>query len=505
MKNFEPHRHSRHIVFHIEFYVFPSIVYYVAMWFHYLVYLCGHSINRLIIYILFGFTILVSSCSVTKPYQAPVIGTQDLYRDQSSNDTTNMANLHWTEIFSDTLLQNLIREGIDNNLDLKIAYSRIQQAQSYFEQSRLAFMPGVSAGLSTLNGTEPSGSSKTGSASVHLYELSVNASWEADLWGKLKSSKRAALASLLQSEAYSTTVQTGLVASIANYYYYLEALDEELKITEESVTNWISTVTIMKALKEADVVTEAAVVQSEASRYAAEVTIPDLKQLIKQTENALSILLGRKPGLIKRAELSEQKPVNLLHTGIPAQLLSNRPDVQEAELNLRYNFELTNVARTYFYPTLTISASGGFSSLSISTLFSPSSLIGSIAAGLTQPIFNQGINKTRLKVAQEGQYQALLSFQNAVLTAGQQVSDDMASYQSTIEKTSLRDSQILNLQKAVEYTQLLVRYSSANYTEVLTAQQSLLSAQLNQVNDRLQQLQAVLNLYRDLGGGWRQQ
>src|SRR2546423_5063121 len=141
--------------------------------------------------------------------------------------------------------------------------------------------------------------------------------------------------------------------------------------------------------------------------------------------------------------------------------------------------------------------------MSFSNLFNPASLVGSIAAGLTQPVFNQGINKARLKVSQAAQQQALLAFQNIVLTAGQEVSNDISEYQSTIEKTDLRDNQIANLQKAVEYTQLLVRYSSANYTEVLTAQQSLLSAQLNQVNDQLQQLHAIVNLYRDLGGGWK--
>ena len=459
--------------------------------------------KKLIIYIYFGLALLISSCSVTKPYQAPIIGRQDLYRDQSSTDTANIANLHWTEIFSDTLLQNLIQEGIDKNMDLKIAYSRIIQSQAYLEQSRLAFIPALSTDVSTLNGKQSNSKNSTSSTDIQLYQLNINASWEVDLWGKLKSSKRAALASLLQSEAYSKTVQTNLVANIANYYYNLVALDQELKITEESVKNWVNTVTIMKALKEADVVTEAAVVQSEASRYGAEVTIPDIKQLIRQTENALSILLGRKPGQIIRGELSQQEPGDLLHIGVPTQLLSNRPDVREAELNFRYNFELTNVARTYFYPNLIISASGGFSSTSISNLFSPTSLIGSIATGLTQPIINQGINKARLKVAEEAQQQALLAFENIILISAQEVSDDMGSYQSTIEKTGLRNSQIANLQKAVEYTQLLVRYSSANYTEVLTAQQSLLSAQLNQVNDRLQQLQAILNLYHDLGGGWK--
>jgi len=457
--------------------------------------------KKSIAYILFAGIIAISSCKVTKPYHAPVAGTQGLYRDTSSADTTNMANLHWTDVFKDTLLQNLIREGIAQNLNLKIARSRIQQAQAYFEQSKLASLPNLSVDATALGGQVAKTTSVP--SNTHLYQLTANASWEADLWGKLKSSKRATLASLLQSESFSRAVQTDLVAAIANYYYNLMGLDTELEITEQSVKNWMSTVDIMKSLKDADIVTEAAVVQSEASRYAVEVTIPDLKQSIRQVENALSILLDRVPGPIQRGELSGQKQDSLLHTGVPAQLLGNRPDVQEAELNFRYNFELTNIARTYFYPDVVISASGGYSGLSVANLFNPVSLVGSIAGSLTQPLFNQGINKARLKVAQAGQQQSLLAFENSLLTAGQEVSDDMTAYQSTLEKTNLRDSQIVNLQKAVEYTQLLVRYSSANYTEVLTAQQSLLSAQLSQVNDRLQQLQAIVNLYRDLGGGWK--
>jgi multidrug efflux system outer membrane protein len=456
-----------------------------------------------ITYILSGLMLLAASCAVTKPYQSPVVATQGLYRDLPATDTVNMASLRWTEIFSDTALQELIREGISNNPDLKIAYTRVQQAQAYFEQSRLAFLPALNTDANVLYGKQSSTKSATSNGNTQLYQLFVNAGWEADLWGKLKSSKRASLAALLQSEAASRTVQTSLVGSIANSYYDLLALDEQLRITEQTVKNWASTVDIMKALKQANVVTEAAVVQSEAGRYAAEVTIPDLKLTIQQIENSLSILLGKPPGPIKRGVLFHQGPVVLLQTGVPSQLLANRPDVQEAELNFRYQFELTNVARSYFYPSLVISASGGFSSSSASQLFNPASLVGSIAAGLAQPIFNQGLNKTRLKVAQAGQQQALLAFQNVLLTAGQEVSNDMAAYQSTLEKASLRDSQIVNLQKAVEYTQLLVRYSSANYTEVLNAQQSLLSAQLNQVGDRLQQLQAVANLYRDLGGGWK--
>ena len=459
--------------------------------------------KNLIAYTLLVLIILATSCAVIKPYSVPEMKTQGLYRDQSSLDTTNMASMHWTEVFQDTLLQNLVEEGIAHNLNLEIAFSRIQQAQAYYEQSRQVFLPNISADASVQQAKLSNNKTTTSTTNTTTYQLGVNANWEVDLWGKLKSSKRAMLASLLQSEAYSRVIQTDLVAGIANYYYSLLALDHKMKITEQSVKNWIATVDMMKALKVANVVTEAAVVQSEASRYAVDVTIPDLKQSIRQTENALSILLGRVPGDIKRSVLFDQKQVGLLNTGVPAQLLSNRPDVQAAELNFRYSFELTNVARTYFYPSLVISASGGFNGVSISTLFSPASLVASIAGGLSQPIFNQGINRARLKVAQAAQQQALLSFQNVLLTSGQEVSDDMGAYQSALEKTNLRDSEIVNLQKAVEYTQLLVRYSSANYTEVLTAQQSLLSAQLNQVNDRLQQLQASVNLYRDLGGGWK--
>ena len=455
-------------------------------------------------YIFFIVMIAASSCMVTKPYRPPVVNTEELYRDSTGTDTANIANLHWGELFQDTLLQNLIAEGIRNNLDLKIAYSRQRQAQAYLEQSRQAFLPNLSADVNVVNGKQTNKSIiSTSNTSAHLYQFSANASWEADLWGKLKSSKRASLVALLQSEAFSRTVQTGLVAGIANYYYSLIGLDQELLITQESVTNWKATVETMKALKDADIVTGAAVVQSDASRYAAEVTIPDIKQSIRQAENALSILLGRAPGPVLRSTLNKQQAGTLLNVGVPAQLLANRPDVQEAELNFQYAFELTNVARTYFYPSLVISASGGVNGSSVSNLFNPLALVANIAAGLMQPVFNQGINRTRLNVARQGQQQALLSFQKVLLTAGQEVSDDLTAYQNTLEKKNLRDSQIVNLEKAVEYTQLLVRNSSANYTEVLTAQQSLLAAQLNQVNDRLQQLQSIVHLYTDLGGGWK--
>ena len=259
----------------------------------------------------------------------------------------------------------------------------------------------------------------------------------------------------------------------------------------------------MRALKEAAVVTEAAVVQSEAQRYAAEVTIPDLQQSIKENENALSILLGHAPSGILRGTIDNQPIVPLLQTGVPAQLLSNRPDVMEAEQNFRYYFELTNVARSYFYPSLVISGSAGLNALSVANLFRPGTLAASIGTGLAQPIFNQRANKTRLEIAKSQQQGAFLNFQNVLLNAGLEVSNAISLYQTALDKMSIRANQMAALQKSVDYTQELLKNGFANYTEIITARQSLLQAQLGGVNDHLQQLQASVNLYTSLGGGWK--
>jgi outer membrane protein TolC len=258
-------------------------------------------------------------------------------------------------------------------------------------------------------------------------------------------------------------------------------------------------------MKDNDLVTGADLVQSQANLYSAKVTIPELKLSIYDTENALSVLLGRNPGPIERSTLDEQKIADNLKTGIPAQLLANRPDVQEAEYHFRYGFEMTNVARKYFYPSLTLSATGGITATDLSKMFSASSIFWNIVGGLTQPIFNQGQNRQRLKIAQANQEEYLITFKQTLLNAGQEVVNAMHGYQSATEKITLRASQIDYLEKSVDYTMELLKYtSSTNYTDVLTSEVNLLSAQLNGINDKLQQLQAVVSLYQSLGGGWKQ-
>lgn len=446
--------------------------------------------------------LIFSSCTVTKQYESPEIAIDSLFRHTQSGDTNTIAQLKWNEVFQDTYLLDLIGKGISNNLDLKSGFERINQAQAYFEQSGAAGLPSLNAN-SGVSANRFSASQSPVKRNAMQYQLGLAAGWELDIWGKLKSNRRAAFASLLQTEAASRAIQTSIVAGIANYYYLLLALDKQLAITEETVKNWSITVETMKALKQSARVTEAAVVQSEAQRYAAEVTIPDLKQTIRETENALSILLGEDPGKIIRGTLDNQSVSTNLTTGLPAQLLSYRPDVQQAEYNFRYYFEMTNVARTYFYPSLNITGSAGLSSLSLDNLFTGGAFAGSIGAGLLQPILDRRGNKTRLTVAESQQREALYNFKSTLLDAGKEVSDALSSIEFSSQKIAIRTNQLNALEKSVEYSQELLQNGFATYIEIITARQSLLQAELSKVNDKLQQLQSEVNLYRALGGGWK--
>lgn len=449
-----------------------------------------------------------ASCKVTKTYESPSLKTAGLFREQTATDSTNMANTPWKTLFADPLLSGLIQEGLDQNLDLKNALQNIVQAQATLQQSKAAFLPSLTldANVTRAKQSEAGLNFPPGiniNTLTNTFRAQLSTSWEADIWGKLSSTKRSALAAYFRTDAAKRAIQTQLIADIVNNYYNLLALDRQLEITQETLKSRIAGVETMKTLKEGAVVNGAAVVQSEASRYATEVTIPDLKRTIRETENAINILLSRAPGPISRSKLADQSLSPDVKIGVPTQLLENRPDVQGAEFAFRAAFENTNLARTYFYPSLTITAAGGLSSLDIKDFFSKS-IFYNLVGGLTQPIFNKGLNKQRLVTAKSAQEQALNTFQKTLLVAGQEVSNALYTYQTAVEKEEARAKQIAALEKSVNYTQELLRYSSAtNYTDVLTSEQSLLAAQLSGVNDKLQKLQSVVNLYRALGGGWK--
>ncbi len=460
-----------------------------------------HSIKHILLIV--GVAGTLVSCSTSRHYQRGTVSTDKLFGDTVVTDSVTMANQPWRELFTESRLQKLIQEGLDNNPDLQVAIQKVVEAEAYLKQSKAALLPSISATGKGTYQRNPESIYPDGPREVRTYQLSGEASWEIDIWGKLSSSKRSAYANLLASDAGRKAVQTRLISSIASAYYTLVGLDSKLAITQETVKNNIDLVETMKVLKESGRVTGAAVVQSEATRYAAEVTIPDLEQQIREGENALCLLLGRVPGTIERGKIEEQALSSILKTGVPAQLLDNRPDVMEAEFTLMSAYETTSSARAYFYPALTLTASTGFTGPDLDKLLDPVSFAASVVGGLAQPIFSKKANITRLKVAKAQQEEALISFRNTLLAAGQEVHNTLGSYESAVKKIALRKLQLDALIKSVDYTKELLTYGTATYTEVLNAQTSLLSAQLNSVNDQLQQLNAVVTLYRALGGGWK--
>ena len=448
------------------------------------------------------FSVTIFSCNTGKHFERDTTIADGLYGDIPSGES-NLSEEKWQNLFNDPVLDSLIAEGLRNNPDLQVAVQRVFAAEASFNQSRAAMAPSLSAqgGYTYARNSQsvnPNAAKEYDASSVKLLS-----SWEIDFWGKLSSARKAAYANYLATDAAQKAVQTRLIANIASVYYSLLALDSKLQITKESVKNNIDLVETMKLLKDHGNVTGAAVVQSEATRYATEATIPDIEQQIRETENTLCLLLGRTPGKIERGKLDDQKVHVMLATGVPAELLDNRPDVMQAEYNVIGAFELTNSARAYFYPSVTLTANAGFEALDFKDLFDPVSFAGNFVGGLVQPIFNKRVNKTRLEIAKAQQEESLINFRNTLLNAGAEVSDALSLYEAATEKIGIREKQLAALIKSVDYTKELLVYGSATYTEVLIAQQSLLNAKLNNVNDHVQQLNAVVSLYRALGGGWK--
>ncbi|HPE83550.1 MAG TPA: efflux transporter outer membrane subunit, partial [Aequorivita sp.] len=339
--------------------------------------------------------------------------------------------------------------------------------------------------------------------SIDQYELTGNLSWEADIWGKIRSTKRAGEASYLQSVAAHQAVKTQLVSAIATAYYQLLSLDAQLEVTNQTIANRESSVETIIALKDAGQVTQVAVDQNVAQYNSARALKVDLEAAIFKTENVLNLLLGKPASTIARSSLSSQQLDAEMKLGVPTTLLSNRPDVMAAEYGLINAFEMTNVARSNFYPSLTISATGGLQSLELDKLLDANSLFATIVGGLTQPIFNQRKIKTQKEVADAQQEQALLNFKKTLLTAGNEVSNALRDYNAETEKFEYRQNEVQALRSAENNSEELLQNGYANYLDLLTARQSALSAELNVIDNKLNQLLSVVNLYEALGGGWR--
>lgn len=445
---------------------------------------------------------VVQSCFVAKEYIKPEINTDNLYRTEQIADSTSLASMSWDKIFTDPLLQNHISEAVQNNLDMKIALQNMAAAEATMKQGKAGYFPTLN-GNATWTHQETSENSQFGSlfSSIDQYELSAKLSWEADIWGKIRSNKRATVAKFLESEVARQAVQTQLVANVASVYYQLLALDAQIKVVTTTLENRNESVEVIKALKDAGNVNEVAVKQTEAQQYAAQIILEDLKFNVRVLENTFNQLLGKAPNTVERS-LFENQIINAeIKTGLPTFLLSQRPDVVAAELNFRNAFELTNVARSSFYPSLTLNATTGLQSLELKEWFSTKSIFANIISGLAQPIFNQRQNKTRLEVAKANQQKAYLQFEKSLLVAGKEVSDALATYENETIKLDIRKKQVEALKNAADYSDELLQYGLVNYLEVLTAKDNALNTEINYIDNKYKQLNAIILLYKALGGG----
>ena len=452
-----------------------------------------------IIIIAFAALSLTGCKSLYGNYERPDVKTSGIVRDPVDDKgalagSNDFGNLPWRSVFTDPQLQTLIEKALENNPDLLNAALNIDIAEQQLRASKLAFLPSVVFA--------PNGSIShfgTHTSSTQAYTLPITASWDVDLFGKLRSQKKAAQMALIQSRDYKVAVQTNLICNVANLYYTLLMLDRQKQIVDDMSGLTKNTWDMMKLQMEFGRARSTSVQSAEAAYYSVQTQGADIKRQIRETENTLSLLLGEPAQSIARGSLENQSLPTNFSGGIGVQLLSNRADVHANEMALAQCFYNIQEARSRFYPALNISPTGAWTNSN--GLVNLGKLLLSVVGSLTQPIFMRGQLKAGLRVAEDRYKQAYNTWQNSILKAGAEVSNALVAYNSADEKNKLQQQQIDVLKQNVDHTQMLYAQSSSSYLEVITAQQSLLNAEISQVQEQFTKLQAIVNLYNALGGG----
>lgn len=440
----------------------------------------------------------LTSCHIYKKYERPTDSPiiQELTKAQEQQiDSAALGNLCWREVFTDPQLRTYIDSALVRNKDLNNARLNVEIARAQLQGAKLSYFPSLAF---TPNG----GSASYGGSHMNWsYTLPLAASWEIDVFGKILNRKRGAQMGLEQAQAYESAVRSQIIGAVANTYYALAALNMQLEVTKQTAVIWKEQVASMELMKEAGRVNEAAVVQTRANYYAILGSIPDLESGIRTTENTLSLLLNEFPRHYETTrDMAFAVPAEL-NEGVPFSYLAVRPDVAAAERSFAVAYYATNSARAAFYPSLNISAQGGFTNAIGSMIVNPGKWFIQLAGSLTAPIFSRGQNIATLKAAKAQQQQALNNFEYTVLNAAAEVSDAMHEYSANKQKQELLTQQIDQLEKSVDYTNQLLTLGQSTYLEVLTAQQGLLQAQLSEINCWHSRVAALVSLYQSLGGG----
>lgn len=442
--------------------------------------------------------LMMSGCGLYSKYTPVTEVPDELYGLTDTVvavDTVSLWELGWKEMFTDPLLQGLVEQALENNTDLQAVHLKVKETEACLMSARLAYIPTFALA--------PEGmvSSFDRGKATQTYSLPLTASWELDIFGGMTNAKRRSKAAYLQSLDYEQAVQTQLIATVANSYYTLLMLDAQYEISVATEASWKETVATTEAMKKAGMVNEAGLAQTKAAYYQISASVLDLREQINQVENTLCLLLAETPRNILRGRLEEQQFVADFSLGIPVQLLANRPDVRSAEQVLAQAYYTTQGARSAFYPSVKLSGSLGWTNSAGSMLVNPGKWIASAVGSITEPLFNRRTNTAQLRIAKAQQEEARLSFTQTLLKAGSEVNDALTEYLTAVDKSKWYVRQVDALDTAVRSTRLLMQHGSTTYLEVLTAQQSLLTAQLTQVANRFTEIQGLVNLYQALGGG----
>lgn len=450
-------------------------------------------------------TVTFTSCSVYKNYERPVeITTDGIYGDALSGDSLGMGDIEWRKFFTDPTLQALIEKGLEQNSNMRQADLRIQEMENNLKAAKLAFFPSLAfAPSGNISGTWDTQSPERfgGNGANKTYSLPVSLNWQVDCFAQLRNSKKKSEVAVENMKSVRQAVQTALVSNIATMYYSLAMLDEEVAIATATSETWKENLRMTKLLMEAGQSNKAAVASTEANYWSICTSVVELENSIKQIENALSALIGQTPGHISRNALDSFRTPSICTTGLPVVLLSRRPDVKQAELALASAFYSKNIAKASFYPNLNISATGQYTNSLGGAIFNPGGFIAALVGTLTQPIFQNGKLRAAYKNSQAELDIATIGFQQSLLDAGAEVNSAMAKIHTSKAKQQLIANQIASLETAVDATEKLMKLSSTNYLQVLTAQSSLLSAQLSQVSNKYDIVANTIALYQALGGG----
>lgn len=458
----------------------------------------------------------IVSCSVQK-YKQPEVALPVTFRNDDASvqkdSTSNIALLNYKEFFKDPVLVNLIDQAVKNNYDMQIALKQIDFASLGYKQSKWANVPTVNATIAAANISRPSDNSLNGLSLgqflgqkyIEDYSTSINISWEADIWGKIKGAKEEVLTDYLKTQEAAKAVKTRLVSEVVTGYYNLLMLDKQLEITQNNLTFADSTLTILNKQQELGMITSLAVQQQEITKDQILQSIPVIEGAINVQENALSILTGSLPSKIERnTRLDEVIVPEGLSTGYPSQLLSFRPDVKSKELDFRRSVASIHVAKTSMYPALNITAQGGLNSFKASNWFElPGSLFGVAAGSLLQPILNKKQLKTRYEQSKITSEQAELNFKQSVLTAVSEVSNAMVQIQKLEQQQAIAEGLVERSKSIVTNSLTLYKYNEANYLDVIVAQTNKLRSEMDLAAIKTQKLNAITMLYRSLGGGWQ--